>query len=519
MARRAAADRNPRGGSARSPARRPLRALRGVRPPVAHALTFKERVSHGDLATELSADSAEPAPSVAGPERLTCAHRATRTLPVFPFGGSRAGIRRDSAFQSAVPPRSFRLRVSGAVAPSAPAPGGTGLSRGDRPAVTAMIGAARPLSTAGRGGRGHPRHRPPSTSPRRWAEGYDDHTLVARRYDALQRHLGAGPRDTGLNCHTPVHIPSLQRHLGARPRDTPTQIEAIGRYLGLQRHLGAGPRDTYPGTNPWERLGGLQRHLGAGSRDTPTPRSTSTCSQRPFNVTSALGRGIHPHPPLLLLLRLPSTSPRHLAEGYVGMDGSRTSGIQPSTSPRRLAEGYVGMDGSRTSGIQPSTSPRRLAEGYGLAVAARRIGVVPSTSPRRLAEGYPPVDAAADHRGSPSTSPRRLAEGYREIVSWKGAAYRLLQRHLGAWPRDTTTSALAFADATNLQRHLGAGPRDTARSPASARSSSRPFIVTSALGRGIRHRRARHRRRHRTFNVTSALGRGIPSRRPRKGWH
>ena len=319
MARRAAADRSPHGGSARLPARGPLQTPRGVRPSVAHALTFKEGVSHGDLATELSADSAEPAPSVAGPERLTGAYRAARTLPVFPFGGSRAGIRRDSAFQSAVPPRSFRLRVSGAVAPSAPAPGGTGLSRGDRPAVTAMIGGARPLSTAGRGSRGHPRHRPPSTSPRRLAEGY---TSAGR-----ESHHTSGPFNV---------------------------TSALGRGILVSWQCAASENES-------------------------------------FNVTSALGRGTPlPEPSKPDQSDLPSTSPRRWAEGYPGELDEAALGREPSSmSPRRWAEGYPrrwSRTRSRSSSFNvTSVLGRGIHRERGPTGANHRE---PSTSPRRSAEGY-----------------------------------------------------------------------------------------------------------------------------------
>ena len=376
MARRAAADRNPRGGSARPPARGPLRTPRGVRPSVAHALTFGEGVSHGDLATGLSADSAEPAPSVAGPERLTGAHRATRTLPVFPFGGSHAGIRRDSAFQSAVPPRSFRLRVSGAVAPSAPAPGGTGLSRGDRPAVTAMIGGARPLSTARRGGRG--RLVTPASSPP---------TLYC-----LQRHLGAGPRDTaGAWCASRNRF-DLQRHLGAGPRDTPVIRRVMPTVIALQRHLGAGPRDTRPD--------GLQGDTG------------------PY----------------------PSTSPRHLAEGY------------RHDPPQRLDRG-----------VQPSTSPRHWAEGYFF--AASIFSLVFFCLQRHLGAGP---------RDTPLTAPRDSSPDIFNITSALGRGIRRSATRLETPSSPfNVTSALGRGiryrthpnriDDDYLQRHLDAEPRDTWR--------------------------------------------------------
>ena len=391
MARRAADDRNPHGGSARPPARGPLRAPRGVRPSVAHALTFKEGVSHGDLATELSADAAEPAPSVAGPERLTGAYRATRTLPVFPFGGSRAGIRRDSAFQSAVPPRSFRLRVSGAVAPSAPAPGGTGLSRGDRPAVTAMIGGARPLSTAGRGA--CPTHVTRGCIPRgapRTCARHDRVTLVTGR---PQRHLGAGPRDTAPMVTDAQQLFILQRHLGAGPRDT---LGVVGLRLGL----------VLPSTSPRRWAEGYRFILGA-----PPP------DDFPFNVTSALGRGI----------------PRR---GGRGQGNRRILQRHLGAWPRDMIRRQVRSEAR----WRPSTSPRRLAEGYPFGAAGAEQLFPPSTSPRRLAEGYVAEDAQAPRRHPPSTSPRRLAEGYHDFLGEVTGGVFGLQRHLGAWPRDTAAS-------------------------------------------------------------------------------
>ena len=468
MARRAAADRSPRGGSARPPARGPLRALRGVRPSIAHALTFGEGVSHGDLATRLSADSAEPAPSVAGPERLTGAHRATRTLPVFPFGGSRADIRRDSAFQSAVPPRSFRLRVSGAVAPSAPAPGGTGLSRGDRPAVTAMIGAARPLSTARRGGRGRPVT--PASSPP---------TLYCP-----QRHLGAWPRGT---------TPSIRRgRSGTSFNITSALAEGYpAPLLGLRAH-------RVPSTSP--------RHLAEGY---DIARDGADGGRPPSTSPRCWAEGYLPKPAHVLASVLPSTSPRRLAEGYPPRNEPLGETRRPSTSPRHLAEGYIDQHGARDVVLTPSTSPRRLAEGYpshtartigtwqpfnvtsalgrgilALGVRCGRDDAGASTSPRRWAEGYVPLERKAGHLRSASTSPRRWAEGYLPE------------------PR------------TNVSRVIAStSPRRWAEGYAATNCGSRRrrggFNVTSALGRGIPARSVSSCRLPPRFNVTSALGRGI----------
>ncbi len=300
-----------------------------------------------------------------------------------------------------------------------------------------MIGGAQPLSTAGRGGRGHPRHRPPSTSPRRWAEGYDDHTLVARRYDALQRHLGTWPRDTGLNCHTPIHIPSLQRHLGARPRDT--------------TH-GRARRYRTPSFNVTSALG--RGIFGSGACRRP--------GLRPFNVTSAFGRGIRRSMPGSMRRFRPFNVTSALGRGIRGRRGGRRDRRRPpSTSPRRLAEGYDSTlaDVACADGLQRhlGAGPRDTVRGRPVRVRVQR----PSTSPRRWAEGYRPPARRTTPPARPFNVTSALGRGILTAQSPIEAAEISLQRHLGAWPRDTQRRVRDLDPRQDLQRHLGAGPRDT----------------------------------------------------------
>ena len=231
----------------------------------------------------------------------------------------------------------------------------------------------------------------------------------------------------------------------------------------------------------------LQRHLGAWPRDTAcwaAPRRRP----RPFNVTSALGRGIHRRPDVQGDRRgSPSTSPRRLAEGYRAGRRDRAARERPSTSPRRLAEGYLEQTAydlfqrgtlQRHLGAWPrDTCQRNFVCLSNPSSLQRHLGAWPrdtpggfervrerrgpSTSPRRLAEGYQPLDRSGQHRRRPSTSPRRLAEGYPaaagrptspaqsfNVTSALGRGIQVaararrlwaesLQRHLGAWPRDT----------------------------------------------------------------------------------
>ena len=162
-------------------------------------------------------------------------------------------------------------------------------------------------------------------------------------HPVLQRHLGAGPRDTNARtCSNAIRAWSLQRHLGAWPRDT--TASEVG---------------TRPGCLPFNVTSALGRGIRARSTGGKTTRKT-------FNVTSALGRGIpRGRPRRLDHRRDPSTSPRHLAEGYHRGGQGRAGTDRPSTSPRRWAEGYPVVPVDVAHRRRPSTSPRRWAEGYG----------------------------------------------------------------------------------------------------------------------------------------------------------
>ena len=294
----------------------------------------------------------------------------------------------------------------------------------------------------------------------------------------------------GIPRH-PDHVPPRSRRpfnvTSAFGRGIPFigQTLAVGDFA-LQRHLGAWPRDTAIQAFDSSYTGALQRHLGAWPRDTGPARG--------------LARGHRP----------PSTSPRRLAEGYGHPVCLRGRFGAPSTSPRRLAEGYPALPVPKPCHYLPSTSPRRLAEGYVCQVEGAAGVILPSTSPRRLAEGYfrPTEDshwtfndlqrhlgawprdtrrlvADSGHPRHPSTSPRRLAEGYSpntsgnaprtrpfNVTSALGRGIRgeiakelleqdSLQRHLGAWPRDTGRYRTHQPCEESLQRHLGVWPRDT----------------------------------------------------------
>ena len=86
------------------------------------------------------------APSVAEPERFRGSLGTMPTHPLTPFGEP-ACSRSRAAFQSFVPPRSGCLRVSGAVAPSAPALASRTLPRGSSDGGT-LDGACEPRQPA-----------------------------------------------------------------------------------------------------------------------------------------------------------------------------------------------------------------------------------------------------------------------------------------------------------------------------------------------------------------------------------
>ena len=249
-----------------------------------------------------------------------------------------------------------------------------------------------------------------------------------------------------------------------------------------------------------------------------TPRSRSP----PFNVTSALGRGIltylrSPNAIVEILQRHlgawprdtqrvsrtrrrrpdPSTSPRRWAEGYSPCCRARLTPIPPLQ--RHLGAGPRDMQGERMDKLYPGTLQRHLGawpRDIGDGQPQREGPDVPSTSPRRLAEGYRALRLNLGTSETPSTSPRRLAEGYiigRQVPRMDRPT---LQRHLGAWPRDTMRTSGGCQPKTSLQRHLGAWPRDTAASQAvdSRRifppiSRASPFLAFHAF-RGIGHERA-----------------------------
>ena len=239
----------------------------------------------------------------------------------------------------------------------------------------------------------------------------------------------------------------------------------------------------------------LQRHLGAWPRDTPMYSARHDLLLHPFNVTSALGRGI-------------------LAVDQTGMGEA----VVPSTSPRRLAEGYREIGAS--SGFESASFNVTSALGRGILCSrtCSRSGQPPFnvTSAlgrgirRRSRRGRPsPIPfnvTSALGRGIRLPTPRRsplaktfnvtsaLGRGIPRMTSAIVWCTGSLQRHLGAWPRDTASCSVRRWPTCSLQRHLGAWPRDTAASQAvdSRRifppiSRASPFLALHAfrrIGRG-----------------------------------